>query len=80
MTSNKAHQGKADSWHVTRQNKSESPKHYPLQCNPLTRTAPKIKKLLFWGKATPKQQKPVYHIVTCKFPIISLQCHDVLTL
>jgi len=26
-----------------------------------------------------KQQKLAYHIVTCKFPIISLQCHDVLT-
>jgi len=27
-----------------------------------------------------KQQKLDYHIFTCKFPISSLQCHDLLTL
>jgi len=27
-----------------------------------------------------KQQKLAYHVVTCKFPITSLQCHVVLTL
>jgi len=25
-----------------------------------------------------KQQKLAFHVVTCKFPIISLQCHDVM--
>jgi len=27
-----------------------------------------------------KQQKLAYRVVTCKFPITSLQCHDVLTI
>jgi len=27
-----------------------------------------------------KHQKLAYHVVTCKFPITSLQCHVVLTL
>jgi len=27
-----------------------------------------------------KQQKLAYHVVTCKFPIISLQCQDMLTI
>jgi len=27
-----------------------------------------------------KQPKLAYHVLTCKFPIWSLQCHDLLTL